>query len=81
MELYFAVASGVPAGTPHSDPAYYLQRAAHWANAYINSPDDAADSLNLYDVSGLPITTCTRPSAWLAIPRGSRSPRRASWPT
>jgi endoglucanase len=53
-ELYFAVASGgLPAGLPHTDPGYYLQQAAHWANAYITGPDDAADTLNLYDVSGL----------------------------
>jgi endoglucanase len=53
-ELYFAVASGgVPADLPHQDPEYYLQQAAHWANAYINGPDDAADTLNLYDVSGI----------------------------
>ncbi|MFL6226257.1 MAG: glycoside hydrolase family 9 protein, partial [Actinomycetes bacterium] len=53
-ELYLAVASGgVPAGLPHTDPGFYLQQAAHWANAYITSPDDAADTLNLYDVSGL----------------------------
>jgi endoglucanase len=53
-ELYLAVAGGgLPAGTPHTDPLFYLQQAAHWANAYITSPDDAADTLNLYDVSGL----------------------------
>jgi endoglucanase len=53
-ELYFAVASGgLPTGMPHTDPSYYLQQAAHWANAYVNSADDAADTLNLYDVSGL----------------------------
>jgi endoglucanase len=52
-ELYFAVASGgLPAGLPHTDPAFYLQSAAHWAHAYITGPDDAADTLNLYDVSG-----------------------------
>jgi endoglucanase len=38
---------------PHSDPTYYLQKAATWANAYITGPNDAADTLNLYDVSGL----------------------------
>ena len=27
--------------------------AAHWAKAYMTGPNDAADSLNLYDVSGL----------------------------
>jgi endoglucanase len=54
VELYLAVASGgLPAGLPHTDPAYYLQQAAHWAKAYITGPDDAADTLNLYDVSGL----------------------------
>ena len=29
------------------------KQAAHWANAYIHGPNDGADSLNLYDVSGL----------------------------
>jgi endoglucanase len=53
-ELYSAVASGgLPAGLPHTDPLFYLQQAAHWANAYMASADDAADTLNLYDVSGL----------------------------
>jgi endoglucanase len=53
-ELYSAVASGgLPAGLPHTDPLFYLHQAAHWANAYITGPDDAADTLNLYDVSGL----------------------------
>src|SRR5215472_14517381 len=51
-ELYFAVAGGgLPAGLPHTAPLFYLGRAAHWANAYITGPNDAADSLNLYDVS------------------------------
>lgn len=54
-ELYFALqgASGLPSGLPHTDPTYYLQQAATWANAYITGPNDAADTLNLYDVSGL----------------------------
>ena len=53
-ELYFAVAGGgLPAGIPHTDPLFYLGRAAHWASAYITGPNDAADTLNLYDVSGL----------------------------
>jgi len=53
-ELYFAVAGGgLPAGLPHTDPLFYLRQAAHWANAYITGPNDAADTLNLYDVSGL----------------------------
>ncbi len=54
-ELYFALqgATNLPAGLPHTDPTYYLQKAAAWANAYITGPNDAADTLNLYDVSGL----------------------------
>jgi endoglucanase len=52
-ELYLAAASGgLPADFPHT-AQYYLEQAAHWANAYITGPDDAADTLNLYDVSGL----------------------------
>ncbi len=31
----------------------YLRQAASWAKAYMHRPDDAADPLNLYDVSGL----------------------------
>jgi endoglucanase len=53
-ELYFAAAGGgLPAGAPHADALYYLRQAAHWANAYMSSANDAADTLNLYDVSGL----------------------------
>jgi hypothetical protein len=53
-ELYKAVASGLPQGFVAAHPAsFYLQQAAHWANAYITGPGDAADTLNLYDVSGL----------------------------
>ncbi len=53
-ELYFAVqtcGSSCPL-VPHP-ASYYLQQAAHWANAYITGPGDAGDTLNLYDVSGL----------------------------
>jgi endoglucanase len=54
-ELYFALqgATNLPQGLPHTDPMYYLNKAAIWANAYITGPNDAADTLNLYDVSGL----------------------------
>lgn len=53
-ELYFALQSGnLPSGLPHTDPMFYLTSAANWANAYITGPNDAADTLNLYDVSGL----------------------------
>ena len=54
-ELYFALqgATNLPQGLLHTDPMYYLTKAAIWANAYITGPNDAADTLNLYDVSGL----------------------------
>jgi endoglucanase len=42
-----------PRGLLHTDPDFYLRKAAHWADAYMASDDDAADSLNLYDVSAL----------------------------
>jgi endoglucanase len=53
-ELYDALAAGpVPAGVPQTKALYYLRQAARWAHAYITGPNDAADSLNLYDVTGL----------------------------
>ena len=54
-ELYFAMADGGTsvAGLTGQRPARYLRAAAHWAAAYIGGPHDAADTLNLYDVSGL----------------------------
>jgi endoglucanase len=53
-ELYFALQpGGLPPGLPHTNPNFYLAAAARWANAYITGPNDAADTLNLYDVSGL----------------------------
>ena len=54
-------AGDAPPGLPHDDAGYYLRKAAHWANAYITGPNDAADTLNLYDVS--------RPRALRALPR------------
>src|SRR6202012_3854781 len=54
-ELYLALASAngpLPAGVTQTNPNFYLKQAAHWANAYITGPGDAADTLNLYDVSG-----------------------------
>ena len=38
---------------PTPTPPSTCGRAAHWADAYITGPNDAADTLNLYDVSGL----------------------------
>jgi endoglucanase len=54
-ELYLALAtadSALPV-LPQTDPEFYLRAAAHWAHAYITGPNDAGDTLNLYDVSGL----------------------------
>jgi endoglucanase len=55
-ELYFALATAdgpLPSALPHTNPDFYLRAAAHWAHAYITGPNDAGDTLNLYDVSGL----------------------------
>ena len=53
-ELYFAVQSCGSTCPINLHPAsYYLAQAATWANAYITGPNDAKDTLNLYDVSGL----------------------------
>jgi len=53
-ELYFAVQScGTNCPINLHPASYYLQQAATWANAYITGPNDAKDTLNLYDVTGL----------------------------
>jgi endoglucanase len=69
-ELYFALAgAGAPAGLPH-DAAFYLAEAAHWAGTYIAGPADAADTLNLYDVSGLAHYELSRAIAQAGDPAG-----------
>jgi endoglucanase len=69
-ELYLAVASGgLPSGLLHTDPMFYLSQAAHWANAYITGPNDASDTLNLYDVSGL-----AHYDLWLALQQANDPP-------
>jgi endoglucanase len=70
-ELYLALAgaSALSPGIPHP-ASYYLQQAAHWASAYIASPDDAADTLNLYDVSGLAHYELYKAIAQAASPSG-----------
>jgi endoglucanase len=59
-ELYFALqsaggAKNLPAGLPHTNPADYLKQAAQYAKNYIANIYEPgyADTLNLYDVSGL----------------------------
>jgi endoglucanase len=72
-ELYFALASAegpLPSALPHSDPSFYLNAAAHWAHAYITGPNDAADTLNLYDVSGLAHFELFRAIADAGRPKG-----------
>ena len=59
-ELYLALRSAgdhrnLPPGLPETDPMNYLRQAAHFAKNYITKIYDTgnADTLNLYDVSGL----------------------------
>ncbi len=54
-ELSVAMADGGArvAGVPATARLTYLRAAGHWAAAYLNGSHDAADTLNLYDVSGL----------------------------
>ena len=77
-ELYFALqgcGSACPTG-PHA-ASYYLQQAAHWANAYITGPNDAADTLNLYDVSGLAHFELYRALALAGNPSGLETTQAA----
>jgi endoglucanase len=59
-ELYFALSScssqeDLPAGLSHTNPLDYLRLAAQYAQGYITNVYNPgyADTLNLYDVSGL----------------------------
>jgi endoglucanase len=77
-ELARALQSGTPpAGLPHADPSFYLRRAAHWANAYITGPGDAADTLNLYDVTGLAHYELVKALAAAGNPAGLETNRAA----
>ncbi len=54
VELANALSLGnAPGALPHADADYYLRKAAHWANEYMSSRQDARDTLNLYDVAGI----------------------------
>lgn len=55
-ELFLALSdpdAELPDNLPHKNPNFYLKSAANWAKAYITGPNDAADTLNLFDVAGL----------------------------
>ena len=82
-ELYLAVAAGgLPAGLPHTDPGFYLQAAAHWANAYITGPERRRRHAEpVRRVGPRPITTCIRRSTRTRTRARSRSRRRRCWPT
>jgi endoglucanase len=52
-ELAIALSTASPsAGLPHSQPSFYLERAASWARSYGEHAGEG-EPLNLYDVSGL----------------------------
>ena len=71
-ELYFAVQGCGTSCPVNLHPAsFYLQQAAHWANAYITGPGDAGDTLNLYDVSGLAHFELYRALALAGNPNGT----------
>jgi endoglucanase len=79
-ELYFALATAdgpLPSALKRSDPQFYLRAAAHWAHAYIAGPNDAADTLNLYDVSGLAHFELFRAIADAGHPSGLEVSQRA----
>jgi endoglucanase len=70
-ELAIATSEGgLPRGLPHRRSSFYLRLAAHWAHAYIHGPNDAADTLNLYDVSGLAHYDLVRAIRAAGDPRG-----------
>ncbi len=82
VELYFAVASGPgtagwPAGLTTTDPLFYLRAAAHWASAYMSSSDDAIDTLNLYDVSGIAHYDLHKAIAQASAPAGLETSQAA----
>ena len=74
--------AALPAGpAAHATRASTCEQAAHWAHAYITGPNDAADTLNLYDVSGLAHYELNRAITQAGDPRASTSRARPCWPT
>jgi len=77
-ELALATAHGrLPGHLPHTRSRFYLRQAAHWAHAYITGPNDAADTLNLYDVSGFAHYDLYRAITMSGHPRGLQVTRGA----
>ena len=60
----------LPRRLAHRRAIYYLRRAARWARAYIATSRTSADTLNLYDVSGLAHYELYRAIAAFGDPRG-----------
>jgi endoglucanase len=78
-ELFFALATAdgpLPSTLRHTDPDFYLRAAAHWAHAYMTGPNDAGDTLNLYDVSGLAHFELFRAIALAGHPKGLEASQR-----
>jgi endoglucanase len=77
-ELYFALAAGgAPANLPHGNPLFYLRGAARWAHDYMTGAGDAADTLNLYDVSGFAHYDLVRGIRDAGHPSGLQTSERA----
>ena len=53
LALEGAAPGELPAGLPHTESSFYLGEAARWAKEYLKKSKRNADTLNLYDVSGL----------------------------
>jgi len=53
IALQSATPGELPAGIPHTQASFYLGEGARWAHEYIKKSKSSADTLNLYDVSGL----------------------------
>lgn len=72
-ELAIALSKvGARGGLPHSEPSFYLERAAGWAHAYAEH-SGAGEPLNLYDVSGLANFELVRALRLAGDPPGSAS--------
>ena len=83
-ELYDRAAAGgsaLPAGLPARRPRTTCGQAAHWAQRVHHRPRDAADTLNLYDVSGLAHFDLYRAISTAGNPSGLETTRPRFSPT